>query len=267
MNKSSVTLIAITLFLAACSAAPQQEGAKVAPTAKDAQRQEVTEGSIAGDFMVYEDGVVGNGESAVLFFYDPSCPKCTQNQENLIEWYTLSEFPMKTYRVDFASETALRQQYGVTQHDTFILVDGAGKAIATEVAPSSTKLKRLLYANIEAAKTASSVDHGGWVDQAGDPGVYTDYIDGAIGNGMESVLFFHAAWCPYCIANSTRLENWYASNDFQRSTYKIDFDTALNLRKEFGVTQQDTFILIDGNGNEVSRLSFPSETALRDLLQ
>ncbi len=110
-------------------------------------------------------------------------------------------------------------------------------------------------------------DHGGWVDQVGDPGQYTAYIDGVIGNGMESVLFFHASWCPYCVKNNALLEQWYGSEEFERSVYKIDFDTALELRKEFGVTGQDTFILVDGNGREVERVSFPSESALRGLLQ
>lgn len=110
------------------------------------------------------------------------------------------------------------------------------------------------------------VDHGGWVDEQGKPGTYSSYVDGVIGNGMESVLFFHAAWCPYCIANDMRLQNWYGSDAFPRSTYKIDYDTADELKKLFNVTNQDTFILIDGNGNELKRVTFPSESALRELL-
>ncbi|MDP7477347.1 MAG: thioredoxin family protein [Candidatus Peribacteraceae bacterium] len=95
---------------------------------------------------------------------------------------------------------------------------------------------------------------------------YTQYKDGVIGNGEESVLFFHATWCPACKANNEKLNAWYGSDSFGRSVYKIDFDTATDLRSQFGVTGQDTFILIDGNGNEVDRARFPSESVLRDLL-
>ena len=109
-------------------------------------------------------------------------------------------------------------------------------------------------------------DHGGWVDEAGNPGQYTGYVDGVVGNGMESVLFFHATWCPACKKNNGLLTSWYSSEEFSRSVYKIDFDTATDLRREFGVNGQDTFILIDGNGNEIQRVSFPSESALRALL-
>ncbi len=99
-----------------------------------------------------------------------------------------------------------------------------------------------------------------------DKGVYTSYTDGVIGNGQQSVLFFHASWCPYCIANDGLLKNFYSFEDYPRSVYKVDYDTSLDLKKQYGITQQDTFVLIDGNGNEIERISFPSEEALRDLL-
>lgn len=97
-------------------------------------------------------------------------------------------------------------------------------------------------------------------------GDYSLYGDGVIGNGSESVLFFHAAWCPYCIKNDALLKAWYEQERQPRSTYKIDYDTAGDLKKQFGVTNQDTFILIDGSGNEIKRVTFPSESALRELL-
>ena len=95
---------------------------------------------------------------------------------------------------------------------------------------------------------------------------YAVYSDEVIGNGKESVLFFHASWCPKCKANDGKLTSWYNSQEFGRSIYKIEFDDAGDLREKYGVTSQDTFILIDGDGNEISRAQFPSESALRDLL-
>jgi thiol-disulfide isomerase/thioredoxin len=97
-------------------------------------------------------------------------------------------------------------------------------------------------------------------------GSYTAFKDGVIGNGETSVLFFHATWCPACKKNNGLLESWYGAEQFMRSVYKIDFDTATELRKQFGVTGQDTFVLIDGSGNEIERVSFPSQSALRALL-
>lgn len=96
---------------------------------------------------------------------------------------------------------------------------------------------------------------------------YTAYQEGVIGNGREAVLFFHASWCPYCQAHDANLRSWLGSQDLERTVYKIDYDTALELRKQFDVVQQDTFILIDGEGNAVKTIIFPSESTLRDLVQ
>ncbi len=95
---------------------------------------------------------------------------------------------------------------------------------------------------------------------------YSSFTDGVIGNGETSVLFFHATWCPACKKNDGLLTSWYNAEDFGRSVYKLDFDTATELRKKYGVNGQDTFVLIDGSGNEIERVSFPSQSALRALL-
>jgi thiol-disulfide isomerase/thioredoxin len=97
-------------------------------------------------------------------------------------------------------------------------------------------------------------------------GSYTAFKDGVIGNGETSVLFFHATWCPACKKNNGLLESWYGAEQFMRSVYKIDFDTATELRKQYGVNGQDTFVLIDGSGKEIERVSFPAQSALRALL-
>lgn len=99
---------------------------------------------------------------------------------------------------------------------------------------------------------------------------YKDYEDGVIGNGIGSVLFFHAAWCPYCIKNDQRLTGWFADPGPSfpvYSVYKVDYDDSKDLRSQFGVTTQDTFILIDRDGNEERKLTFPNESSLYELLE
>lgn len=109
-------------------------------------------------------------------------------------------------------------------------------------------------------------DIDGQTDLEGQAGSYTAYYDGVVGNGQESVLFFHATWCPVCQANDAKLLDWYSQNEYSRSVYKIDYDNSQQLKEEFGITGQDTFVLIDGNGNEIERVTFPSEEKLEELL-
>lgn len=97
-------------------------------------------------------------------------------------------------------------------------------------------------------------------------GHYAAYAEGAIGNGSESVLFFHANWCPNCRQNDAMLTAWYDTGSVSRSTHKINYDAAGQLRQAYNVTQQDTFILVDGQGKEIKRLSFPTEEQLKEIV-
>lgn len=97
-------------------------------------------------------------------------------------------------------------------------------------------------------------------------GAYTAYYDGVIGSGQESVLFFHATWCPACKANDANLTAWYAENAYARSVYKLDYDTNAELKQQFEVTSQDTFVLIDANGTLIEKVTFPTEAKLQELL-
>ena len=262
---------------------------------------------MTGGYALYEEGVVGNGDKAVLFFYLSSDSASISMDDFLRDTYAIAEVPIKTYRIDFGADANLQRQYGVSKANTIVLIDEDGTAIKKEASPAVAEAKRLIYGNVGSAKPSDTseelVDNdddienyddciaagysmmksypaqcqtkGGKrfvqeVDDADDVsfgGEYMTYQDGVIGNGEESVLFFHAAWCPYCIANDASLDEWYQSEVFPVSVYKIDYDTATELKQRFGVTQQDTFIRIDGDGNEIKRIGFPSESALRDLLQ
>jgi thiol-disulfide isomerase/thioredoxin len=96
--------------------------------------------------------------------------------------------------------------------------------------------------------------------------VYELFNNSVIGNGKTSVIFFHAAWCSFCKKNDQRLQEFYTSSTPDISTYRVDYDTAEDLKKRYGVVQQDTFVKIDGEGNKVTEISFPKEEQLLSLI-
>lgn len=278
MKKTAIAMITLSLFLVACKG---QQAVKPTP------RPTAT----AGGYQDFQSSVIGNGEKSVLFFHASWCPMCQDKDKKLTELYESSKVPVKTYKVDFDTSTDLKQQYGITMQDTFVLIDGSGEVVKKEAAPSFSGVKRLLYLNIDPAKAMeekpksmmegmermndradmevdapTEVPSLPKIGRTGAQGTYTAFSSDVIGNGEESVLFFHAAWCPKCKANDGLLTTYYGAEAFPRSTYKIDFDSATELRAHYGVTGQDTFILIDGSGNEISRTRFPSPSALKDLL-
>ena len=70
----------------------------------------------------------------------------------------------------------------------------------------------------------------------------------------NTVLFFHASYCGSCRATDQDL----ASADFPENMQvkKVDFDTALNLRQKYGVTNYHTFVQVDDNGDMIKKWSW-----------
>lgn len=67
------------------------------------------------------------------------------------------------------------------------------------------------------------------------------------------ILFFHAPWCPLCRESDKVLEESFPSLGGAVIWMKVDYDTSTDLKKKYGVTYQDTFILLSKDGEVVSK--------------
>jgi thioredoxin 1 len=65
----------------------------------------------------------------VLFFHADWCPKCRETDSNLTADPASLPKGLTVVKLDFDTETALRQQYGVTVQHTFVQIDAAGEKI------------------------------------------------------------------------------------------------------------------------------------------
>lgn len=83
-------------------------------------------------------------------------------------------------------------------------------------------------------------------------GRYVDYQQAAIAaEGYdETILFFHASWCPECRA----FEQEILANPIPEGVQvlKVDYDSSTDLRQRYGVTIQTTFVKVDDNGERIS---------------
>lgn len=95
---------------------------------------------------------------------------------------------------------------------------------------------------------------------------YVAFTDDVLTNGRPKVLFFHAAWCPICRAADAELAAWYNDQRPTIDTYKVDYDARADLKAQYGVTSQHTFVLVDGEGNAIQTVQAPSDTALQALI-
>ena len=75
---------------------------------------------------------------------------------------------------------------------------------------------------------------------------YQDYSEAAVkASSWTNVLFFHASWCPTCVASDKNLQAETIPEGL--NIFKIDFDDSTELRQKYGVTTKHTFVSIDEN--------------------
>jgi thiol-disulfide isomerase/thioredoxin len=67
----------------------------------------------------------------------------------------------------------------------------------------------------------------------------------------RTVVFFFASWCPNCRATVAELNARWAEVDPDLTLVIADYDKERELKSKFGVTYQDTFVLLDAAGNGI----------------
>jgi len=90
-------------------------------------------------------------------------------------------------------------------------------------------------------------------------GIYIDYsaqsLATAQAEGKKPVLFFWAAWCPYCKAANEEFNANLGNIPSDVVLLKINYDTESALKTKYGITYQHTFVQVDANGNQVTKWS------------
>lgn len=79
-------------------------------------------------------------------------------------------------------------------------------------------------------------------------GTYVGYSEPAVDSTSgRRILFFHAPWCPQCRMIEEDIKEQGVPAGI--TVFKVDYDSNQELRQEFGVTLQTTFVELDANGN------------------
>lgn len=90
-------------------------------------------------------------------------------------------------------------------------------------------------------------------DATSRPGSYSDYDESRISDDLSNVIFFHAEWCPICVGIEESINENLQNIPPDVQILKADFDTATELREQYGVSRQYTFVQVDGDGNELKQ--------------
>lgn len=92
----------------------------------------------AGVYADYSaEKVAATSGTKLLFFYAPWCPQCRQIDDDIKS----NGLPdgVTVFKVDYDSNQALRQKYGVTIQTTFVKIDDNGEKIASYVSYQEPK--------------------------------------------------------------------------------------------------------------------------------
>ena len=86
-----------------------------------------------GSYIDYsEEATLNTTGTKLLFFYAPWCPQCREMEASIENDGIPSG--VTVFKVDYDSNQALRQKYGVTLQTTFVKIDDQGNKVASYVA-------------------------------------------------------------------------------------------------------------------------------------
>jgi thiol-disulfide isomerase/thioredoxin len=115
-------------------------------------------------------------------------------------------------------------------------------AMEKEASESPTAMEK------DGEEDAAMAKEGAWIDQAAyEADAATFHESGDV------VLFFNASWCPTCKATVESLDAEGAPAGL--TVVSVDYDAATDLRQQYGVTVQHTFVQVDEQGNEVAKFT------------
>ena len=86
-------------------------------------------------------------------------------------------------------------------------------------------------------------------------GAYLTYSPEAVASSdAENILLtFSASWCPSCRTLDANINENLSAIPEGTEIYKVDYDSNVALRQEYGVTMQHTHVLVDNDGTMIKK--------------
>ncbi|MFV0462113.1 MAG: thioredoxin family protein [Nostocoides sp.] len=140
--------------------------------------------------------------------------------------------------------------------DEKAMADAPSATMADDMKKSDDMKKDIMSsATADTADTGAAMVKGAYLTQA----EYQDMMTER--QGSTVVYFFDASWCPTCQDTNKSLIKDGVPDGL--TVVKIDYDAATDLKKQYGVTTQHTFVVVDSMGHEVKK--FTSATSGADI--
>lgn len=296
MNKKVIFSAMMMLVLLASCGAKDSTTSESASSSTAQETSSPADSSIAAEidepvflsqgFAEYDESLIGETTDTVLFFHAEWCGSCKTAEASLISEDVPTDLTVLKIDFDAAENTELRQKYWVTTKHTFVQIDADGNEIkkwsgsmdladiidnvAGEAMMEKTESEDAMMKKDEDAMEKE--DEKMMKDESTEEvvmektelaWVYSDYNESLVGQTDTTVLAFFAAWCPSCVAADKGITGGTVPSDL--SILKVDFDSATDLRKKYGVTSQHTFVQVDADGTLIKK--WAGGTTVEDVVE
>ena len=71
--------------------------------------------------------------------------------------------------------------------------------------------------------------------------------------GKKRVYFFYAPWCPTCRPADAAFQAGKDAIPDDVVLFKTDYDSSTDLKRQYNITYQHTYVLVDDTGKEVKK--------------
>jgi thioredoxin 1 len=135
-----------------------------------------------------------------------------------------------------------------------IIIGAVGYVVYQNQETTPTPTTNVSQSNTEATSQDDTATPAQISDTAGS---YENYDKAKLANAQDGnvVLFFNASWCPDCRATVNDINANLGDIPSDLTILSVDYDTYTDLRKQYGVTYQHTFVQVDENGNQLKKWS------------
>jgi thiol-disulfide isomerase/thioredoxin len=241
----------------------EKEVIKEAPTEPAAARDEVAPANKDSALLPYDiyspekvAAAQQEGKRVILNFKASRCPTCKATTKDIQENIAQLPSDVVILETDYDTYTDLKKEYNVVRQTTFVYLDAQGNYVQTveNVRSMNDVLSNLEENTEEVIEEAPAVVEA--VAPANEDSALLPYdmyspekVAAAQQEGKRVILNFKASRCPTCKATTKDIQENIAQLPSDVVILETDYDTYTDLKKEYNVVRQTTFVYLDAQGN------------------
>lgn len=198
------------------------------------------------NYVKFDESKINNSNKLNVLFFNDDNSNSIKTLKNNLQKSKIHDW-LVMYEVDYKTNSELKNKYNVTESHTFVQVDNNTNIIRRWV--WSETIEEMHTALTSPTTIVKSIPK---VETLVTKWTYVDYSASNLANTKwKIVLFFHANWCPTCVAAEKDILSKYIPSNL--TILKANFDTEIELKKKYWIVAQTTFVQVDNKWNLIKK--------------